>query len=82
MMYNKPFFHVTVSFCFKTVDEYYSKSSSSKAIKHVRTPLLCIQAANDPIAPDRGIPREDIKVRDNDQRLFIQLKVMCFFKSI
>lgn len=54
-----------VSFGFKTVDEYYSKSSSSKAIKHVRTPLLCIQAANDPIAPDRGIPREDIKANPN-----------------
>ncbi|KAJ4890217.1 esterase/lipase/thioesterase family protein [Raphanus sativus] len=39
--------------------------SSSKAIKHVRIPLLCIQAANDPIAPDRGIPRDDIKANPN-----------------
>ncbi|XP_021903183.1 embryogenesis-associated protein EMB8 isoform X2 [Carica papaya] len=50
-----------VSFGFKSVDEYYSNSSSSDSIKFVRTPLLCIQAANDPIAPARGIPREDIK---------------------
>ncbi|KAK7258178.1 hypothetical protein RIF29_32684 [Crotalaria pallida] len=54
-----------VSFGFKSVDEYYSNSSSSDSIKHVQTPLLCIQAANDPIAPNRGIPREDIKENPN-----------------
>lgn len=50
-----------VSFGFKSVDEYYSNSSSSDSIRDVRTPLLCIQAANDPIAPSRGIPRKDIE---------------------
>lgn len=50
-----------VSFGFKSVDDYYYNSSSSDSIKHVCKPLLCIQAANDPIAPERGIPREDIK---------------------
>ncbi|KAJ1411944.1 Alpha/Beta hydrolase fold [Sesbania bispinosa] len=54
-----------VSFGFKSVDEYYSNSSSSHSIKHVQTPLLCIQAANDPIAPNRGIPRDDIKENPN-----------------
>ncbi|KAK4262949.1 hypothetical protein QN277_028436 [Acacia crassicarpa] len=54
-----------VSFGFKSVDEYYSKSSSADSIKYVQTPLLCIQAANDPIAPSRGIPREDIKENPN-----------------
>ncbi|XP_057994279.1 embryogenesis-associated protein EMB8 isoform X2 [Hevea brasiliensis] len=54
-----------VSFGFKSVDEYYSNSSSSDAIKRVSRPLLCIQAANDPIAPARGIPREAIKVNPN-----------------
>ncbi|KAK9274984.1 hypothetical protein L1049_022241 [Liquidambar formosana] len=58
-----------VSFGFKSVDDYYSKSSSSDSIKHVQTPLLCIQAANDPIAPSRGIPREDIK--ENSKCLLI-----------
>eukprot|EP00268_Persea_americana_P027782 TRINITY_DN2705_c0_g1_i1.p1 TRINITY_DN2705_c0_g1~~TRINITY_DN2705_c0_g1_i1.p1 ORF type:complete len:365 (-),score=38.74 TRINITY_DN2705_c0_g1_i1:2623-3696(-) len=51
-----------VSFGYKSVDDYYSTSSSSHSIKDVCTPLLCIQAANDPIAPARGIPRDDIKV--------------------
>lgn len=54
-----------VSFGFKSVDDYYSNSSSSDSIKHVCRPLLCIQAANDPIAPARGIPREDIKENPN-----------------
>ncbi|XP_038724752.1 embryogenesis-associated protein EMB8 isoform X3 [Tripterygium wilfordii] len=50
-----------VSFGFKSVDDYYYNSSSSDSIKQVQIPLLCIQAANDPIAPSRGIPHEDIK---------------------
>ncbi|XP_072958521.1 embryogenesis-associated protein EMB8 [Typha angustifolia] len=54
-----------VSFGFKSVDDYYFNSSSSNSIEHVATPLLCIQAANDPIAPSRGIPREKIKENPN-----------------
>lgn len=54
-----------VSFGFKSVDDYYFNSSSSNSIVHVRTPLLCIQAANDPIAPSRGIPRQEIKENPN-----------------
>ncbi|PIA34856.1 hypothetical protein AQUCO_03700257v1 [Aquilegia coerulea] len=33
----------SVSFGFKSVDEYYFNSSSSNSIKHVHRPLLCIQ---------------------------------------
>ncbi|KAI4312693.1 hypothetical protein MLD38_037494 [Melastoma candidum] len=54
-----------VSFGFKSADDYYSHSSSSDSIRNVCTPLLCIQAANDPIAPSRGIPRDDIKENPN-----------------
>lgn len=54
-----------VSFGFRSVDDYYSNSSSSDSIKNVSIPLLCIQADNDPIAPSRGIPREDIKANPN-----------------
>ncbi|KMZ60404.1 Abhydrolase domain-containing protein [Zostera marina] len=50
-----------VSFGFKSVDDYYFNASSSLSIKDVRTPLLCIQAENDPIAPSRGIPHQEIK---------------------
>lgn len=35
-----------VSFGFKSADDYYSNSSSSDSIKHVRIPLLCIQVTN------------------------------------
>lgn len=54
-----------VSFGFKSVDDYYANSCSSDSIRNVRIPLLCIQAENDPIAPSRGIPREDIKENPN-----------------
>ncbi|XP_051145746.1 embryogenesis-associated protein EMB8 [Andrographis paniculata] len=54
-----------VSFGFKSVDDYYANSSSSLCIKNVSIPLLCIQAENDPIAPSRGIPREDIQKNPN-----------------
>jgi hypothetical protein len=47
------------------VDDCYNNSSSSLSIKYVQTSLLCIQAANDPISPSRGIPREDIKENPN-----------------
>ncbi|XP_057857956.1 embryogenesis-associated protein EMB8 isoform X2 [Cryptomeria japonica] len=52
-----------VSFGYKSVDDYYADASSSRSIKYVQTSLLCIQAENDPIAPSRGIPREDIKMK-------------------
>jgi predicted alpha/beta-fold hydrolase len=32
-----------VSFGYKTVDDYYFDASSSRSIKDVRVPLLCIQ---------------------------------------
>ncbi|XP_021767914.1 embryogenesis-associated protein EMB8-like [Chenopodium quinoa] len=54
-----------VSFGFKSADDYYFHSSSADSIKDVCTPLLCIQAANDPIAPARGIPRKDIEENQN-----------------
>ncbi|MCO5568424.1 hypothetical protein L7F22_022123 [Adiantum nelumboides] len=49
-----------VSFGYKSVDDYYKDASSSRSIKDVRIPLLCIQADDDPIAPSRGIPRAEI----------------------
>ncbi|XP_057967472.1 embryogenesis-associated protein EMB8-like [Malania oleifera] len=54
-----------VSFGFKSANDYYSNSGSADSIKDVQTPLLCIQAANDPIAPSRGIPRKDIQENPN-----------------
>ncbi|XVE50633.1 hypothetical protein DITRI_Ditri01bG0179200 [Diplodiscus trichospermus] len=54
-----------VSLGYKSVDHYYSDSCSCHVVQHVRIPLLCIQAANDPIAPIEGTPREDIKGNPN-----------------
>ncbi|ERN10725.1 embryogenesis-associated protein EMB8 [Amborella trichopoda] len=54
-----------VSFGYKSVDDYYFDASSSRSIAHVHTSLLCIQAANDPIAPSKGIPRQEIEENPN-----------------
>lgn len=50
-----------VSFGFPSVDAYYAGSSSSLSIPHVKIPLLCIQAENDPIAPAVAIPYDEIQ---------------------
>ncbi|KAL6748722.1 Alpha/Beta hydrolase protein [Haematococcus lacustris] len=44
------------SFGWPTVEAYYAGSSSSDSIPQVATPLLCIQALDDPIAPAEAIP--------------------------
>ncbi|TYJ01516.1 hypothetical protein E1A91_A13G159500v1 [Gossypium mustelinum] len=54
-----------VSLGYKSVDEYYSNSCSCHVVQHVRIPLLCIQAANDPIAPTEATPYSDIKDNPN-----------------
>lgn len=46
------------SFGWPSVNEYYKGSSSSLSIPHVMKPLLCIQALDDPIAPQEAIPYE------------------------
>jgi len=53
---------VTVpTFGWKSVDDYYAGSSSCLSIPSVRVPLLCVQAENDPIAPEAAIPYDEIK---------------------
>lgn len=47
------------------MDEYYAGSSSALRIPHVKIPLLCIQAANDPIAPAEAIPYDAIRANPN-----------------
>ena len=47
-----------VSFGFDSVDAYYAAASSARAVPRVAVPLLCLQAADDPIAPAAGIPRD------------------------
>lgn len=54
-----------VSFGFDSVDEYYEWSGSCHVIPRVRIPLLCVQAADDPIAPEQAIPYDHIQFNDN-----------------
>ena len=45
------------TFGFPSVDAYYQSSGSKDRLPHVAIPLLCVQAADDPIAVDEAIPR-------------------------
>eukprot|EP00891_Asterochloris_glomerata_P000961 jgi/Astpho2/961/e_gw1.00016.122.1_t len=45
-----------VSFGWPDVDAYYQGSGSCWTVPEVTIPLLCIQAADDPIAPEHAIP--------------------------
>lgn len=48
------------TFGFETVDDYYRASGSAARLRHVALPLLCVQAADDPIAIDAAIPRAEV----------------------
>ncbi|RCI01911.1 hypothetical protein CU098_010711 [Rhizopus stolonifer] len=49
-------------FGFTTVDNYYRDASSCRFIEHVKVPLLCLNALDDPIAAASCIPYEEIKI--------------------
>ncbi|KAI9138697.1 Alpha/Beta hydrolase protein [Paraphysoderma sedebokerense] len=50
-----------VSFNYLTVEDYYRDASSFRYLKRVRTPLLCVNAIDDPISPKSTIPYEEAK---------------------
>ena len=45
-------------FGYKDVAEYYADASSAYRLKAVKTPLLCLNAMDDPFAPVSGIPMQ------------------------
>ncbi|KAI9487331.1 MAG: Alpha/Beta hydrolase protein [Benjaminiella poitrasii] len=47
---------------YTTVNNYYRDGSCVRVIEHVRIPLLCINALDDPISRARCIPVDEIKV--------------------
>lgn len=47
------------------MDAYYAGSSSALSFPNVAVPLLCIQAADDPIAPEAAIPYKAIEENPN-----------------
>ncbi|TMW59084.1 hypothetical protein Poli38472_007229 [Pythium oligandrum] len=44
---------------------YYTDASSGSRIKHVRVPLLCLNAKDDPISTERSIPYADAATNAN-----------------
>ncbi|KAI8147451.1 Alpha/Beta hydrolase protein [Fennellomyces sp. T-0311] len=49
-------------FGYSTVNNYYRDASSCRFIEHVRIPLLCMNALDDPISPAESIPYDEIKI--------------------
>ncbi|CAO3637922.1 unnamed protein product [Cunninghamella blakesleeana] len=49
-------------FGYSTVNNYYRDASSARFIEHVRIPLLCVNALDDPISPLSSIPYDEIKI--------------------
>ncbi|KAI8376086.1 Alpha/Beta hydrolase protein [Radiomyces spectabilis] len=49
-------------FGYTTVNNYYREASSSQFIEHVKVPLLCLNAMDDPIATPECIPWDEIKI--------------------
>ncbi|KAG2197160.1 hypothetical protein INT47_009467 [Mucor saturninus] len=47
---------------YTTVNNYYRDGSCSRVIEHVRVPLLCINALDDPISTEACIPVDEIRV--------------------
>lgn len=52
-------------FNYSTVDNYYRDSSCCRFIEHVRIPLLCINALDDPISYRPCIPFDEITINPN-----------------
>ncbi|ORX47247.1 AB-hydrolase YheT [Hesseltinella vesiculosa] len=49
-------------FGYTTVNNYFRDASSARFIEHVRIPLLCVNALDDPIATAKYIPWEEIQI--------------------
>lgn len=54
-----------VTFGFPSVDAYYAASSSRNVISDVKTPLLVVQARDDPIAVSSATPRDAIAASEH-----------------
>lgn len=54
-----------ISFNWPSVEAYYEGSSSSLVVHKVAIPLLVVQAADDPIAPEEAIPYRELHDNPN-----------------
>jgi len=50
---------------YKSVEDYYEDASSRKNIHKVRCPLLCVNAADDPLAAMEGLPYHEFSKNEN-----------------
>lgn len=48
--------YTSVVWGFPSCDEYYTQASPDSKLGHIRTPVLCLNAADDPLSPGTAIP--------------------------
>jgi predicted alpha/beta-fold hydrolase len=53
-------------FGYESVDQYYIDASPCRFVHEIQTPLLCINATDDPVAPPDGLPRDTIRTAAGD----------------
>lgn len=52
-------------FGYSSYKEYYEDACTHKKLHHIKTPLLCLNAADDPFSPAHAIPLEEAEKSEN-----------------
>ncbi|XP_069829396.1 protein ABHD1 isoform X2 [Dendropsophus ebraccatus] len=51
--------YTTIAFGFASCDDYYRAGSPHDKLQKITTPMLCVNAADDPFSPSEGIPLDE-----------------------
>ena len=68
---------VTKAFNYETADHYYKDASSSRFLGLIKTPLLIVNAMDDPI-----VPQSAVKIVENEKICYVLTEKGFFLKII